>query len=120
MILPAWPFRKVTPAGVMTTLARLAGRSGNAYARFGVAVDSGGNVYVVNTDNATIRKVTPGEEITTIAGLDGGISRGGAEKKGKMIGSFYGCSKLSVSAPLRENFSCPNYFSSFSRRSTAW
>ena len=49
--------RKVTPAGVVTTLAGLAGSSGSAdgtgsAARFncpdGVAVDSAGNVYVAD------------------------------------------------------------------------
>jgi DNA-binding beta-propeller fold protein YncE len=60
--------RKVTPAGVVTTLAGLAVSSGSAdgtgsAARFaypsGVAVDSAGNVYVADTDNQTIWKGTP-------------------------------------------------------------
>ena len=60
--------RKVTPAGVVTTLAGLAGSSGSAdgtdsAAQFnyphGVAVDSAGNVYVADYGNNTIRKVTP-------------------------------------------------------------
>lgn len=70
--------RKVTPEGVVTTLAGLAGYSGsadgtNSTARFyypsGVAVDDVGNVYVADTENFTIRKVTPAGVVTTVAGL---------------------------------------------------
>ena len=72
--------REITPAGVVTTLAGLAGSSGTADgtgsgARFsgpsGVAVDSGGNVYVADTYSDTIRKVTPAGVVTTLAGLAG-------------------------------------------------
>jgi hypothetical protein len=60
--------RKVTPAGVVTTVAGLAGNSFSADgigsdARFaypsGVAVDSMGNIYVADTLNHTIRKGFP-------------------------------------------------------------
>lgn len=72
--------RKVTPAGVVTTLAGLAGASGSAdgtgtAARFyypsSVAVDSAANVYVADTYNYTIRKVTPAGRVTTLAGMAG-------------------------------------------------
>src|SRR5947208_1611193 len=74
--------RKVTLAGVVTTLAGLAGGSGSADgtgsdARFfdpsGVAVDSVGNAYVADTVNNTIRKVTPAGVVTTLAGVEGGF-----------------------------------------------
>lgn len=74
--------RKVTPAGAVTTLAGLAGHGGGAdgagnQARFanpsGVAVDSTGNVYVADTWNSTIRKITPEGVVTTVAGLAGVI-----------------------------------------------
>ena len=74
--------RKVTPAGVVTTLAGTARSSGStnstgSAARFsspsGVAVDSSGNVYVADTGNHTIRRVTPAGVVTTLAGTAGSI-----------------------------------------------
>src|SRR5437868_6660180 len=71
--------RKITPAGVVTTLAGLAGEDGSAdgtgsYARFsylfGIAVDGAGNVYVTDFSN-TIRKITPAGVVTTLAGTPG-------------------------------------------------
>ena len=72
--------RKVTPAGVVTTLAGGVGVTGTndgpgTQARFnypeGVAVDGAGNVYVADTSNHTIRKVTPAGVVTTLAGTPG-------------------------------------------------
>ena len=74
--------RKVTPAGVVTTLAGTAGLYGNAdgtgsAARFdiveGIAVDGSDNVFVADTLNSTIRKITPGGVVTTFAGTPGVI-----------------------------------------------
>src|SRR6185436_17631633 len=73
--------RKVTTAGVVTTFAGLAGQSGSgdgtgAAARFnnpgGITVDDGGNLYVVDKNNYTIRMITvPGAVVTTFAGSAG-------------------------------------------------
>src|SRR5881394_883965 len=65
--------RKITPAGVVTTLAGLADNYGStdgtgSDARFGylngIAVDSAGNVYVSDSSN-TIRKITSAGVVTT-------------------------------------------------------
>jgi sugar lactone lactonase YvrE len=72
--------RKVSPTGVVTTVAGLAGVFGNldgigGAARFdnpkGVAIDRAGNVYVADTYNETIRKITPAGMVTTLAGSPG-------------------------------------------------
>lgn len=72
--------RKITQAGVVTTLAGGAGLAGTlddtgTAARFsrpsGVAVDSLANVYVADTFNSTIRKITSAGVVTTVAGLGG-------------------------------------------------
>jgi hypothetical protein len=72
--------RKVTAAGVVSTLAGVAGITGSAdgtgtAASFngpsGVAVDATGNLYVSDTLNHTIRKVTSAGAVTTIAGVAG-------------------------------------------------
>jgi sugar lactone lactonase YvrE len=72
--------RKISPAGLVTTLAGTAGKKGaangkGAAARFNypmaVAVDSVGNVYVADSGNNTIRKVTPASVVTTLAGTAG-------------------------------------------------
>jgi hypothetical protein len=70
--------RKITPNKVVTTLAGTAGTPGDidgagAAARFsvpsGVATDTGGNVYVADNLNNSIRKITPAGAVTTLAGL---------------------------------------------------
>ena len=74
--------RKITPSGVVTTLAGHAGIDGAgdgtgpaAYFNHpkGIAVDIAGNVYVADTNSGTIRKLTPTGEVTTFAGLAGGF-----------------------------------------------
>lgn len=79
--------RKITQAGVVTTLAGTAGVRGSAdgtgaAASFGensdffsaglgpaaLAVDNNGNVYVADTFNATVRKITAAGVVSTLAG----------------------------------------------------
>jgi len=70
--------RKVTALGVVTTLAGIPGTAGNASETpakfrepFSVAVDSAGTVYVADTNNNAIRKITPAGVVTTLAGGNG-------------------------------------------------
>jgi hypothetical protein len=85
--------RKVTQDGVVTTLAGPVGRcefgdadrAGRA-ARFnapsGVAADSAGNVYVADTENCKVRKITPAGVVTTVAGVSAGCKYGNLDVDG--------------------------------------
>ncbi len=72
--------RKITPTGVVSTLAGAPGVEGStdgpgSAARFsgpaGVSIDATGNVYVADSQNFTIRKITPAGVVTTLAGSAG-------------------------------------------------
>jgi sugar lactone lactonase YvrE len=72
--------RKITPEGTVSTLAGLAGSHGSTddtgnrarfFAPFGIAVDNAGDVFVADTGNNTIRKITPAGGVTTLAGSAG-------------------------------------------------
>jgi hypothetical protein len=88
--------RKVTSAGVVTTLAGSAGIDGStdatgSAARFlypsGVAVDTAGNVFVADRNNHTIRKVTSSGVVTTLAGTAG--SAGSTDATGSAARFYY-------------------------------
>lgn len=81
--------RKITPAGVVTTIAGKAGRPGSADgigsdARFnfpsGIAIDKEGALYVADTYNAIIRKISPEGIVSTLAGMP--ITEGYADGAG--------------------------------------
>ncbi len=72
-----YTIRKVTPAGLVSTLAGLAGENtssdgqGSAaglYEPMGIAVDASGNAYVADTGNALIRKIATDGTVSTLAG----------------------------------------------------
>jgi len=70
--------RKVTPSGVITTVAGngVSGFSGDGgiatsaslNGPVGIALDTAGNLYISDSNNNRVRKVTPGGVITTVAG----------------------------------------------------
>ena len=72
--------RKISPSGDVTTLAGLAGQSGQtdgegAQARFvapsGIAVDESGNIYVAEFASGTVRKISPEGAVSLLAGSPG-------------------------------------------------
>jgi sugar lactone lactonase YvrE len=72
--------RMIAPGGIVTTIAGAPGQAGisngtGAAARFdspsGIAVDGLGNLYVADTGNNTIRKITSSGVVTTFAGQAG-------------------------------------------------
>ncbi len=70
--------RKISPLGVVSTIAGQPGTTGNAdgtNAQFampeGIAVDAASNLYVADTGNHTIRLITPAGTVSTLAGLAG-------------------------------------------------
>ena len=76
----SYTIRKITPAGLVSTLAGMAGVTGSAdgvggAARFNVPLavtaDPAGNLYVSDTLNRTIRKITPAGLVSTLAGTPG-------------------------------------------------
>jgi sugar lactone lactonase YvrE len=94
----AGTIRKITPNGVVSTLAGTAGQIGSAdgtagAARFaspsGVATDSMGNVYVADTDNHAIRRITPQGVVTTVAGVPGSIGDVLGPLPGSLNGPYY-------------------------------
>ncbi|MGA9334753.1 MAG: hypothetical protein WBV39_10800, partial [Rudaea sp.] len=70
--------RKVTPAGIISTVAgnQSPGYSGDGgaatsaqlHSPIGVAIDHAGNLYIADSGNNVIRKVTPDDTIGTVAG----------------------------------------------------
>lgn len=96
--------RKVTPDGTSTVLAGEEGTMGYAngtttqarfYSPLGVAVDAARNVYVVDSFNQAIRKITPAGQVSTIAGLPGYAGY----RDGTGSGAYFGFPSELTAAP---------------------
>jgi serine/threonine protein kinase len=80
--------RQISPTGRVSTFAGLPGTSGYAdgpgsYARFsdpqGIAVDAVGNIYVADSGNNVVRKITSFGEVSTLAGKAGSLGNSDGE-----------------------------------------
>lgn len=88
--------RKVTPAGVVTTFAGTAGlvestNGTGVAARFrapwGLAIDGSGNLYVADSLDQTIRKITPAAVVSTFAGA--GFANGSTDADTPSAARFF-------------------------------
>lgn len=102
--LQNYTIRKITPAGVVTTLAGTSGVSGTLdgqglLAKFatptGIVVDKSGNIFVADTHNAAVRKVSPSVVVTTTGGVM--PARGRVDGSGREA-RFRGPSGLAIDA----------------------
>lgn len=89
--------RRVTPAGQVTTFAGVAGQAGlangcEAEVRFhsprGVAIDGLGFVYVADTGNRVIRRITPEGKVSTFAGTGASGSADGPGASASFMAPF--------------------------------
>ncbi|MEP7170174.1 MAG: gliding motility-associated C-terminal domain-containing protein [Bacteroidota bacterium] len=106
IVADSWNFkiRRVTPAGVVTTVAGTgvkgfndgAGNVATFDSTWGVAVDTVGNIYVGDGDNYTIRKISPTYNVTTYMGIRGtpGFTDGGLT-----VATFSGVTSLAYYKP---------------------
>jgi sugar lactone lactonase YvrE len=96
--------RKITPAGVVTTLAGVAGQPGAvdglaSAARFNfpasLVCDPAGNLFVADANNHAIRRVSPAGEVTTYAGA---LGTAGADDGPRLTARFHRPEGLALDA----------------------
>ena len=96
--------RKVTPSGTVSVFAGSSGVAGSADgtgadARFqgpaGLAIDEDDNIYVADSNNHLIRKITPSAVVTTIAGVAGVT---GSQNGPALSATFYFPASIGIDA----------------------
>jgi hypothetical protein len=94
--------RRVTPAGAVTTLAGKPGEAGDidgpgSAARFNqpwqITADAAGNLFVADTENRLVRKVTAAGAVSTVAGIRG---MRGKDDGGRAVATFLGPRGIAV------------------------
>jgi sugar lactone lactonase YvrE len=115
--------RKITPAGMVSTVAgsavSMGARDGKGtQARFfmpsGIAVDESGRLFVADTRNYTIRKISPSGVVSTLAGR--------AEQSGSVDGSAAAARftyPKSIAVDAADNLYVADYFSHTIRKISA-
>ena len=76
--------RKITPGGIVSTLAGTdefgfadgSGTTAQFNQTYGITVDTGGTVFIADTSNHKIRKISPEGVVSTLAGGDAGFADG--------------------------------------------
>lgn len=87
--------RRINPQGIITTIAGTSvngfrgdngpGTAAQLNSPEGVAVDAAGNVFIGDTENHRVRKVTPQGIITTVAGSDTGSGDNGPAVQARLF-----------------------------------
>ena len=96
--------RRVTPLGVVTTVARNTGNPAilpNFSAPLGVAIDHAGNLFVSDAGYEVIYKITPGGVATILAGFRG-VS-GNVDGSGSAAGKYDAAADHNTNAGAADN-----------------
>ena len=81
--------KKVTPQGEIDAFAPASPGHSMFSSPFGIAIDAEDNLYVADARNNCIRKVTPDENVITVAGLCGPVNTEGNANGSRNVARFY-------------------------------